>query len=92
MLSPVQRAMIAAMRQGAPVPTERLVTAVYSSRRDGGPDNAEHAVRAQIYKMREKLLPYGIEIETIGHGRGSIGYRVKPEHCIALTALLGAVW
>lgn len=88
MLSPVQRAMIAALRHGHTVPTERLVTVVYSTRHDGGPDNAEHAVRAQIFKMRAKLEPYGIEIETVGYGRGAIGYRIKPDHHQALGSLL----
>ena len=88
MLSPVQRIMIVPLCRGEPVPTECLVTAVYTGCRGDGPANAEHAIRAQIYKLREKLSPLGITIETIGYGRGAIGYRVLPEHRQALTALL----
>ena len=89
MLSPTQRAMIASLRHGQPVRTEQLIDMLYGSRSDGGPDAASTAVRTQIYRMREKLRAVGIEIETLGtHGRGSIGYRVKPEHCPMLDALL----
>jgi DNA-binding response OmpR family regulator len=77
MLSPTQRAMVAFLRPGHIVPTETLVDAIYGSRRDGGPDGAAHAVRTQIYKMRAKLAAIGVEIETVGHGRGSDGYRLK---------------
>jgi len=88
MLSPTQRAMIASLRSGHPVPTDTLVDAVYGSRSDGGPDRAEHAIRTQIYKMRLRLRELGVEIETIGYGRGAIGYRVKPEHCPVLDLLI----
>lgn len=91
MLSPVQRAMIAALRHGQTVPTDRLVIAVYTGCKGGGPDNAAHAIRAQICKMRDKLAPHGIEIETVGHGRGAIGYRVRPDHRQALEKLLAEI-
>ena len=77
MLSPTQRAMIAQLRHGEIVPTERIVDALYGSRQDGGPDGAAHAVRMQIHKMRTKLAAIGVEIETVGRGRGSDGYRLK---------------
>lgn len=88
MLSPTQRAMIASLRHGHPVPTDELVCAIYGYRSDGGPDRAEHAIRTQIYKIRLKLADLGIVIETIGYGRGAVGYRVRPEHCPALQYLL----
>lgn len=87
MLSPVQRAMIAVLRHGQTIPTDRLVTVVYSGTH-GGPDDAAHAIRAQMCKIRDKLERYGIEIETIGRGRGAIGYRVNPRHRRALDDLL----
>lgn len=88
MLSPTQRAMVAALRSGYTVPTERLVAVIYGDRRDGGPDDPHHAIRSQMHKMREKLLRFGIEIETVGgHGRGAIGYRLRPEHRPALNEL-----
>jgi DNA-binding response OmpR family regulator len=80
--------MIASLRHGHPVATDELVCAIYGYRSDGGPDRAEHAVRTQIYKMRQKLEALGIVIETVGYGRGAVGYRVKPEHCPALAYLM----
>ena len=88
MLSPTQRAMIAALRHGHPVPASTLVDKLYGSRPDGGPDDAEHAVRTAIYKMRAKLEPHGVEIESVGHARGSAGYRLRPEHMQILDGLL----
>lgn len=88
MLSPTQRAMIAELRHGDIVPTERIVEKVYGSRADGGPDHAEAAIRRQMYKLRQKLTPVGVEIETVGVGRGSDGYRLRPEH-VPLLATLG---
>lgn len=77
MLSPTQRVVVACLRPGHIVPSETIVDALYGSRADGGPDDARHAVRAHIYKMRAKLASIGVEIETIGHGRGSDGYRLR---------------
>ena len=91
MLSPTQRAMIAALLHGQPkpVPTAHLVDVVYGDRDDGGPDNAEHIVRVQIYQIRTKLAHLGIKIETVGGcNRWSIGYRIPPEHCGALDTML----
>ncbi len=91
MLSPTQRVMIASLRHGQPepVPTRKLVDAVYGDREDGGPENAEYVVRVHICQIRTKLAALGIEIETVkGLGRGANGYRVKPEHCCALDTLL----
>jgi len=88
MLSPTQRAMIAPLRHGEPVPTRQLIDHLYGYRSDGGPDNAGCAIRVQMHKMRAKLRQIGIEIETIGHARGSLGYRIKPECMANLNALL----
>lgn len=77
MLSPTQRAMIAELRHGHIVSTDRLIDALYGARRDGGPNDASHVVRQQIYKMRAKLAPLGVEIETVGFGRGIDGYRIR---------------
>ena len=91
MLSPIQRAMIAALRHGQPdpVPTARLVDVIYGGRLDGGPDDAAVNVRVQIRAIRVKLAPVGIEIDrVIGRGRDANGYRIRPEHCGRLDALL----
>ena len=91
MLSPTQRAMIAALRHGQPdpVPTARLVDVIYGGRLDGGPDDAAVNVRVQISQIRAKLGPVGIQIDRVsGLGRGANGYRIRPEHCGALDALL----
>lgn len=89
MLSPTQRAMIAELRHGETVPTERIVNAIYGSRADGGPEDAAHAIRRQIYKMRQKLASVGIEIETVGVTKGSEGYRLRPEHVPLMASVLG---
>ncbi len=88
MLSPTQRAMIDVLRHGQPIPSGHLASAIYGNRYDGGPDDAEHTMRNQIYRIREKLARVGIEIETVGQGRGSAGYRVNPAHRDALNELL----
>ncbi len=92
MLSPMQRAMIAVLRDG-PVRTTSLIDTLYGDREDGGPECAYTSVRVQIHKMRARLSACGIEIETVGEGRGTAGYRVRPEHRDALDRLLngGAV-
>jgi hypothetical protein len=77
------------LRQDSPIPTEHLVQVLYGYRADGGPDNAEHAVRNQMCKIRARLQKLGIEIETVGYGRASAGYRVSAAHREALGALLG---
>ncbi len=88
-LSPTQRAMLAPLRAGHPVPMERLVNILYANRYDGGPEDAPHTVRQQMYRMRQKLANLGISIETAGlHGRGSLGYVVNAEHRQKLESLL----
>ena len=88
MLSPMQRAMIASLRHGHPVPTTQLVDVIYGYRSDGGPNDAGNVIANQIYKMRQKLRALGVEIEHIGHARGAVGYRLKPGCEGALDALL----
>ena len=88
MLSPTERAVIALLRHDSPVSTHQIKDYLYGSRPDGGPDDADHAVRAVIYKARTKLARVGIEIETHGNGRGLQGRRIKPEHRDALAAIL----
>lgn len=88
MLSPMQRAMIDAMRHG-PVPGHALIDRLYGDCADGGPDNAYGVVRVQVHNIRAKLSSYGIEIELVGEGRSAAGYRVRPEHRDALDRLLG---
>lgn len=90
MLSPTQRAVLEPLRQGTPVPVERLVNHIYGARYDGGPDNAAVTIRQQIYYMRQKLALHGIEIRTIGQGRGSHGYMVPPEQATKLDELLAS--
>lgn len=81
--------MIVALLHDAPVPTSRLIDTLYGARSDGGPDDAGMAVRLHVMKMRSKLAEIGVEIETVGsHGRGSLGYRVKPEHVGLLRSAL----
>lgn len=77
MLSPTQRAMIAELRHGQVVSTEKFIETVYGARTDGGPDDASRVIRQQIFKMRAKLAPLGVEIETVGIKRGSEGYRLR---------------
>jgi len=70
LLEPLQRAA------GRPVPVERLVSALYDHRHDGGPEDAAAAVHRQIWHLRQRLAAEGIAIETVGRGPGSWGYRV----------------
>lgn len=89
MLSPTQRVMLQPLlRQDEPIPTEQLVDLLYGYRADGGPENAGYAVRSQMYKIRARLKEFGILIETVGYGRGAVGYRVSPDHRDALGQLL----
>lgn len=88
MLSPTQRAVAAVLLSGELVPVERLVIAIYGGRRDGGPLDADLEVYKQIAKLRDKLARFGIEIETVGRGRGAMGYRVRSEYKSAIETLL----
>jgi len=55
---------------GHPVPQERLISHLYGSRRDGGPECAGVATRVVIWRFRRRLAPYRIDLLTIGDNRG----------------------
>lgn len=78
-LSPSQTIVLKALIRSDVLTTDRLVDALYGCRPDGGPDKAERAARAQLYRLRDKLAGTGLAIEAIGFGRGFDGYRLKSE-------------
>lgn len=88
MLSPTQRAVAELLCQGLTLTTTQLIDGLYGDRADGGPETADLCVRVQIHKLRSKLSSVGIEIDTIGYGRGFEGYRLRPDHAAALGALI----
>ena len=59
---------------GHPVPQERLISHLYGSRRDGGPECAGVAMRVAIWRFRRRLAPYGIDLLTIGDNRRTEGW------------------
>lgn len=92
LLTAQQKALLEPLRCGSPVPINRLVSTLYASRWDGGPDNPEGVVHVMIYNLRQRLSPHGIAILTIGSGRGAQGYMVDPDHVPRLDSLMAEAW
>lgn len=76
-----QRLLLEELRhtRGSPIPTERIILALYGNRIDGGPDNPAATVHTQIKNLRRALGPFGVRILTIGLGLGAQGYMLDPE-------------
>lgn len=55
---------------GQPVMREVIVSRIYGGRSDGGPDDADHVVKATVSQLRRQIEPFGW---TITHGRGGSG-------------------
>lgn len=89
MLSPTQRLMAKAMCQGQTVSARELIDTLYSARSDGGPEDANREVRKQIHKLRQKLQPVGVEIETVGVTKSCQGWRMAPDAIARLETVLG---
>lgn len=54
---------------------EEISRDVYFWHPDGGPETAYASIRVSISKLRKKIKPYGITIES-KTGRGNSGYRL----------------
>ena len=76
-----QRLLLDELRhtRGSPISVERIILALYSGRRDGGPMDPAATVHTQIRNLRRALAPYGARILTIGLGLGAQGYMLDPE-------------
>ena len=84
LLTAQQLALLGPLCRRSPTPVQALADAIYADRADGGPDNADHVVRIQIQRMRERLEPHGIRILTfVGQG-----YMFDPQHVPKLNALM----
>lgn len=88
MLSPTQRIMAKAMIRGQTVSARQMIDMLYAHRPDGGPDDPGRTVRDQVYKMRQKLGPLGIEIQSVGQRNTADGWRLAPESIERLGAIL----
>ena len=73
-LTLTQRLLLELLMAGHPVPQERLISHLYGSRRDGGPECAGVAMRVAIWRFRRRLAPYGIDLRTIGDNRRTEGW------------------
>src|SRR5215475_6813508 len=73
-LTPTQRLLLELLMAGHPVPQQRLISHLYGSRRDGGPECAGVAMRVAIWRFRRRLAPYGIDLRTIGDNRRTEGW------------------
>lgn len=77
--------------KGIALTRERIIAVLYGNDPDGGPDDADSAVRSHLKRLRERLDPYGIKVLTIGIGQGAEGWLVDPDHIMALAKLLEAL-
>jgi hypothetical protein len=87
-LSSTQRLLLKPLMGGEPVPREHLISHLYGSRRDGGPEYAGVAIRMAICRLRRRLAVHAIDILTIGQGRSTEGYMIDPDHVSKLAALI----
>lgn len=74
--------------RGIPLACGRVIAVLYGSDWDGGPEDAPAAARMHIVRLRQRLKPHGIDILTIGIGRGAQGWMVEPEHYERLRDLM----
>lgn len=64
---------------GRPVSKDRLVTALYSDRPDGGPEFADNIVSIEILRLRKAIEAFGWTITSHGRGSGNRAvYRLIP--------------
>lgn len=77
--------------KGIALTRERIIAVLYGNDPDGGPDDADKAVRNHILRLRERLDAHGIAILTIGIGQGAEGWMVDPDHIMKLADLIQAL-
>lgn len=84
-----QRIVLEQLSRGQPMSVPRLVSVLYGSRRDGGPEHPNRVVIKTIRELRRRLRPLGITVLSIGVGRntGSHAYVVDPDHLDKLRSL-----
>ena len=74
--------------RGIPLACGRVVAALYGSNWHGGPDDAAAAARMHVMRLRRRLAPHGIDILTVGIGRGAQGWLIDPAHFERLRVLV----
>lgn len=64
---------------GEPVMRDRIVSRMYSHRRDGGPDQSDNTLRSMVCQLRRKIEPFGWTITTSKGGSGYLAqWRLIP--------------
>ncbi len=74
--------------RGIPLSCGRVVAALYGSDWSGGPQDAATAARMHVMRLRRRLAPHGIDILTVGIGRGAQGWLIDPDHFERLRVLV----
>jgi len=74
--------------RGVPLACGRVIAVLYGSDWNGGPEDAATAARMHVMRLRRRLAPHGIDILTVGIGRGAQGWLVDPEQFERLRALV----
>jgi hypothetical protein len=68
-----------AKRIGRTVAKTSLLSVLFESRADGGPELADNVINAQMSYLRKSIAPFGWSVVTSGGGRGSeTSYRLIP--------------
>ena len=66
-------------RVGRTVAKSSVISVLFESRADGGPDLADNVINVQMSHLRKSIGPFGWSIVTTGGGRGSeTSYRLIP--------------
>lgn len=70
--APARRSVLDALSRsiGKPVTRDSIIERVYGGRADGGPDDADHVIKAVVSQLRRQIEPFGW---TITHGKGGSG-------------------
>lgn len=64
---------------GQPVMRDTMIDLMYSHRADGGPDTADHVLKAMVSQLRRRIEPFGWTISTSKGGSGYLAqWRLIP--------------
>lgn len=66
-------------RAGVLISSDTIIDAMYSGRRDGGPDKARNVLSVTINRLKNTIEAFGWTISSVGRGSGnSASYRLIP--------------
>ena len=69
---------------GRAVHRDAIIELMYGGRSDGGPDTADHVVKAQVSQLRRRIEPFGWTISVSRGGSGHLAqWRLIPTEASA---------